>query len=273
MPADPVQLPAYVVNERPTGPSWGNIDVGSMFGGYDDGSYGGGDDEGGYTPSAPPTPPPPLTQEQAEAKAINDAIARENARRKSLGLPAISPILDKELWGKIAETALNGLNAAQTPGEEGHGILDYVGKNTQPSSTTMPTSSTSSGSGSSFITPSNIAGLAAITGSIISSKNAQQSNAQAASAAQVDIDALDEKARNIARQNALESAALEELLTPEVSHLRRTATAGVSSSLADESGDAQTFLNSPAPQSPTVAAPFCRQLSPKPRVTSNSVAS
>lgn len=53
----------------------------------------------------------------------------------------------------------------------------------------------------------------------------------------VDIDALDQKARDIAARNARESAALEEALTPEVPQLRRTANRGVLSGLGSSDSE------------------------------------
>lgn len=58
-------------------------------------------------------------------------------------------------------------------------------------------------------------------------KKAQGAAAEAARTSQVDIEALDAKTREIAKQNALQSAALEQQLTPEVPALRSAANQGV----------------------------------------------
>lgn len=55
----------------------------------------------------------------------------------------------------------------------------------------------------------------------IQSNKANKAAGEAAKAGQVDINALDAQARRIAQQNAQESAALEQAMTPEVSQLRR----------------------------------------------------
>ncbi len=58
-------------------------------------------------------------------------------------------------------------------------------------------------------------------------KKAQGAANAAANASQVDIDSLDAKTRAIAKQNALDSAALEQQLTPEVPALRTAANTAV----------------------------------------------
>ncbi len=80
--------------------------------------------------------------------------------------------------------------------------------------------------------PLAIAAGSAIMGAIQGNK-AQKAAAEAAKASQVDINALDAKTREIARQNALESAELERQLTPEVPQLRQQSLQGVMRGLAD----------------------------------------
>jgi hypothetical protein len=53
-----------------------------------------------------------------------------------------------------------------------------------------------------------------------SGQDAKKNAANAASASQIDINRLDERTRALAKQNAIESAALEKQLTPEVAALR-----------------------------------------------------
>src|SRR6266478_3488979 len=72
--------------------------------------------------------------------------------------------------------------------------------------------------------------MAAITSAVIaagslaygvySSEKAKSAAAKAANSGQVDINALDAQTRQISKQNAIDSAALEKQLTPEVSALR-----------------------------------------------------
>jgi len=70
---------------------------------------------------------------------------------------------------------------------------------------------------------------AAVTtiGGMANSNKAAQSAKDAAAAAKIDINALDEQTRNIAKRNAVESAALEQQLTPEVAALRTRANQNV----------------------------------------------
>ena len=72
-----------------------------------------------------------------------------------------------------------------------------------------------------------IAGGLGAAGSIYSANKAAKAQQEAAKASQVDINALDAKTRAIARQNALESAALEQELTPEVAALRKQSIQGL----------------------------------------------
>ncbi len=74
--------------------------------------------------------------------------------------------------------------------------------------------------------PLAAAGVSAI-GGIISSNKAAKAAKEAAEASKVDINALDEQTRNIAKRNAVESAALEQQLTPEVAALRTRANQNV----------------------------------------------
>ena len=64
-------------------------------------------------------------------------------------------------------------------------------------------------------------------GGIIQGNKAAKSAKEAANAAKIDINALDEQTRNIAKRNAVESAALEQQLTPEVAALRTRANQNV----------------------------------------------
>ena len=81
-------------------------------------------------------------------------------------------------------------------------------------------------------------------GGLIAGNQAKKAAQGAANASQVDIAALDAKTREIARRNALESAELEQQLTPEVTNLRRTATQGVTNQLGDspEASAASSYL-------------------------------
>lgn len=81
--------------------------------------------------------------------------------------------------------------------------------------------------------------------SMYSANKASQAAKDAAKASQVDINALDAKTREIAKQNALDSAALEQQLTPEVPALRKQSIEGVSNSLNPTATDqyAQSLLS------------------------------
>lgn len=67
--------------------------------------------------------------------------------------------------------------------------------------------------------------------SLYSSNKAQQAVKDAANSSKVDINALDEQTRAIAKRNALDSAALEAQLSPEVPQLRTQANQAVLNSL------------------------------------------
>lgn len=67
-----------------------------------------------------------------------------------------------------------------------------------------------------------VGGASMIMGGVQANK-ARKDAAGAAQASQVDINALDQRARQIAQQNAADSAALEQAMTPEVPQLRRDA--------------------------------------------------
>lgn len=86
-----------------------------------------------------------------------------------------------------------------------------------------------------------IAGLAASAGGAIASADAQRkalhAQQDAAKASQVNVPAIEEKTRALARQNALDSAALEKQLTPLVPQLRDQSNRGVIDSLNDRSLD------------------------------------
>jgi hypothetical protein len=88
--------------------------------------------------------------------------------------------------------------------------------------------------GGSAVTAGIVGGAASLAGGLASSSAANKANAQAAQAAKVDINALDEQTRKIAKQNALDSAALEAELTPEVPTLRKNANEAVISGLNDQ---------------------------------------
>jgi hypothetical protein len=249
-----VQLPAYTVNEtrvNPTSSVWDSWGANFNFG--DDGSYDDTSSKGGY--ATPVTPAQPLTQDQRLAKSIQDAIDRENAKRKAAGIRPISPILDKDLWAKIAETAQMGVFAADQPGTHKAGALEEAISALKQQPTTMPTTTTGStgttGSGSSWITPANLGGLAAIAGSIIASQDASKLAGKSASAGQTNIEELDALVRRMSQQNALESRALEDLLTPEVGQLRTKSNEAVLNSIGQSESDKNTeglftgMLNSP----------------------------
>jgi hypothetical protein len=69
-----------------------------------------------------------------------------------------------------------------------------------------------------------VAGAAiSVGGSMVQANQAKKAAGAAGQASQVDIDALDAKARTIAQRNAMDSAALEQAMTPEVPQLRRDA--------------------------------------------------
>lgn len=67
-----------------------------------------------------------------------------------------------------------------------------------------------------------VAGAGMVMGAVNQNKASKDAKA-AAAASQVDIGALDQRARQIAQQNAVDSAALEQSMTPEVPQLRRDA--------------------------------------------------
>lgn len=81
--------------------------------------------------------------------------------------------------------------------------------------------------------------LATTAGGLIAAnqnnKKAEGAMGEAARASQVDIDSLDAKTRDMAQRNAREAAALEQLLTPEVSALRKASTEGVLKGLGEDS--------------------------------------
>lgn len=79
--------------------------------------------------------------------------------------------------------------------------------------------------------------LGSAYGAIKGASNASSQAQQAGQASQVDISALDEQTRRIAKQNALDSAALEQQLTPEVPQLRTAANQGVLSGLNPTTGE------------------------------------
>lgn len=67
-------------------------------------------------------------------------------------------------------------------------------------------------------------------------RKAINSQKDAAKSSQVDIDALNEQTKNIARQNAIDSANLEKQLTPEVPQLRTDANNAVLAGLTPDAG-------------------------------------
>jgi hypothetical protein len=80
----------------------------------------------------------------------------------------------------------------------------------------------------------------AILGTVASSDQARKARhaaADAAKTAEIDIDEVDAKTRRIAKQNALDSAELERMLTPEVPELRTAANRAVISGLDGSSSD------------------------------------
>lgn len=93
------------------------------------------------------------------------------------------------------------------------------------------------GGGSALAGGLGLAGTAAgIYGAVSQANSAKKAASAAGQAGQVDINALDARTRELARQNAIESAQLEQLLNPEVAALRTAATNGVTQGLQD-SGD------------------------------------
>ena len=74
-----------------------------------------------------------------------------------------------------------------------------------------------------IITGAAILGGAALAGSLYSGYQSNKTAKAGIKAGQVDIDALDARARQIAQQNAADSAALEQAMTPEVPRLRQDA--------------------------------------------------
>lgn len=94
--------------------------------------------------------------------------------------------------------------------------------------------------GASAATAATIGTVGSVAGAIGSgimannaSNKANTALDQAARSSQVDIDKLNEQTKAIARQNALDSAALEEQLTPEVPQLRTAANRAVLSEVND----------------------------------------
>jgi hypothetical protein len=80
-------------------------------------------------------------------------------------------------------------------------------------------------------------GATAATGaSLYNASKARDAAAQAAKDSQVNIDALNEQTKAIARQNAMDSANLEAQLTPEVPQLRTAANQGVLAGLTPDAG-------------------------------------
>src|SRR5689334_19363936 len=79
-----------------------------------------------------------------------------------------------------------------------------------------------------------VAAVVGVGGSAILQNQAKKAAQGAASASQVDISALDAKTREIAHRNAIESAELERLLTPEVANTRTQAMQGVSAGLNED---------------------------------------
>lgn len=81
-------------------------------------------------------------------------------------------------------------------------------------------------------------GTASAGASVYNASQARKAAAAAGQGAQVDIDALDNLARQFAQRNATESAALEQSMTPEVPQLRTAANnavlAGVGTSNVDD---------------------------------------
>lgn len=94
------------------------------------------------------------------------------------------------------------------------------------------------GGGSALAGGLAAAGTAAsIYGAVKGASGAKQTAAQAGAASQVDIDKLDEQTRRIAKQNALDSAALEQELSPEVVALRKAANESVLASIAPNASE------------------------------------
>lgn len=86
-----------------------------------------------------------------------------------------------------------------------------------------------------------LAGSALTAGaSVYNASQARRAAGQAGQSSQVDIDALDAKARQIAQQNATDSAALEQAMTPEVPALRTAANQGVLGGLGTTATDDYT---------------------------------
>lgn len=80
-----------------------------------------------------------------------------------------------------------------------------------------------------------VIGAAATVGGMVQSNQAAKKAAGAGNASKVDIAALDEQTRQIAKQNAYDSAELERLLTPEVPQLRTEANQAVRSGIGGTS--------------------------------------
>jgi hypothetical protein len=95
------------------------------------------------------------------------------------------------------------------------------------------------------VTAAIIGGVLSAGAGMYSANKAKQAAADAAKSSQVDINNLDQIARRIALQNAQESAALEQSMTPEVPELRKRANQGVIDSLgtSNEDGYMQGLLS------------------------------
>jgi hypothetical protein len=79
-----------------------------------------------------------------------------------------------------------------------------------------------------------------------SSRKALHAQQDAAKASQVDIDALDQKARDMARKNAFDSRALEQQLTPEVPQLRTASNNALLAGINDRSSGPEDILRAQA---------------------------
>lgn len=101
-----------------------------------------------------------------------------------------------------------------------------------------------SAAGVGAVGSSLIGGGAALAGGLAANSAAKSANAKAADAARIDINALDEQTRKIAKQNALDSAALEAQLTPEVPKLRTQSNEALLAGLGDTTlGDLSSGLS------------------------------
>jgi len=98
--------------------------------------------------------------------------------------------------------------------------------------------------GAGATTAALVGGGAALAGGLAANSAAKSANAKAADAAKIDINALDEQTRKIAKQNALDSAALEAQLTPEVPQLRTQSNEALLAGLNDTTlGDLSSGLS------------------------------